>query len=125
MSRGELLTIRKATLNFLKSKTSTPQGISEVEIQTKENISKEIEDIPELTTQDINTLYDFFNDSDFRDVTNYIDPSDLWYLLAEAKNKEMSENDFLDLIGNYIDRESLGTDVDLQNKLKNIYKKFV
>ena len=125
MSRAELLNIRKTTLNFLESKTSTAKGIREVEKQTRENIFKEIEDITDIDSEDINTLYDFFNDKDFIDTTNFIDPSDLWYLLAEAKSQEMTQPEFLDLIGNYIDRDSLGTDVDLQNKLTRIYNKFV
>lgn len=123
-STFELRKISKVLENFLNSKTSTLEGIDEVEKSTKKSISNLVEDMENIENEDIETLYDFFNDNDFIDVTQYIPPSDIYILLADSKAKDESEDEFLSKIENYIDKDSLYSDSDMKNKLLRIYKKF-
>ena len=126
MSRMELLKVRRATKQFLISKTSNANEIIKIERRTKQNIAEELG--KKATTEDIETMYSFFNDDDFKDVTKYIDPSDMWYVLGQTKYSKKGKTDSLgtyrDLISQYLDKDSLGKDVDLTNKLQNIYNKF-
>lgn len=125
-SKVQLTALNKALKNFLKSKTSTVKGIQEIEKQTKENIAQEVENFDEdmLSSQDINTLYDFFNDKDFNYATDYIAPSDLWVILTTAKANNDSDESFINRVGQYIDKDSLYEDLDLKDALIRIYHKF-
>lgn len=125
ISLTELRLVNKALKNFLNSKTSTVKGILEVEKQTKQNISNLVDnfDEEELSNEDVNTLYDFFSDSDFQDVIQYIPPSDLYILLVDSKRNNDSNNDFLRKIEMYIDKDSLYSDSDMKDKLIRIYGK--
>lgn len=126
MSIPELTLLNKALRNFLSSKTSTIKGIQEVEKQTKQNISNLITDVdnPDIDESDIETLYNFFEDQDFRDVTEYIPPSDLYIILNDSKQTGDSSKMFMSKIENYIDKDSLNSDSDMKEKLTRIYNKF-
>lgn len=115
---AELRKIIKATRNFLNSETSTVKGIKRVEDRTKDTISNIVSD--ELTPSEINTLYDFWNDKDWVDATQYIPPSDLYIILTESED----EVDFIEKIKMYIDEGSLKGDSDMRDKLVRIYNKF-
>ena len=125
MTTPQLKLINKAITNFLKSKTSTISGILEVEAQTKQNIENIVSDVDmdSITSEDVNTLYDFFNDEDFQDVTQYIPPSDLYVLLMDSKSNGDSDTQFLRKIEMYIDKDSLYADSDMKEKLIRIYNK--
>lgn len=120
----ELRKISKVLENFLNSKTSTLEGISDVEKTTKNSISNLVDDIENIDNEDIETLYDFFNDNDFIDVTQFIPPSDIYVILANSKAKGESEDEFLSKIEKYIDKDSLYSDSDMKNKLIRLYNKF-
>lgn len=120
----ELRKISKTLTNFLKSKTSTLEGIKDVEETTKNSISNIVDDMDNIDNEDIETLYDFFNDSDFQDITQYIPPSDIYVILADSKSKGDNEESFLRKIEQYIDKDSLYSDSDMKNKLLRIYNKF-
>lgn len=126
MNVAELRLVNKALTNFLNSKTSTIKGILEIEKQTKENISNIVTDFDteDISNEEVNTLYDFFNDSDFVDVTQYIPPSDLYVILTDAKRNNDSNEAFLKRIEKYIDKDSLYGDSDMKDKLIRIYEKF-
>lgn len=121
LDTAALRKIVKATRKFLNSETSTVKGIKKVEDRTKETISNIVSDVDDITPSDINTLYDFWNDPDWVDATQYIPPSDLYVILAESYD----EVDFIDKIKMYIDEGSLEKgDSDMREKLVRIYKKF-
>lgn len=127
MSIHELTLLNKAIRNFLNSKTSTIKGIQEVEKQTKQNIINLITDVdnPEISEEDVETLYSFFEDPDFNDVTKYIPPSDLYIILNNSKEAQNNSKAFLNKIEKYIDKDSLNADSDMKDKLTRIYNKFI
>lgn len=123
-NKYDLKFISKVLDNFLNSKTSTLAGINDVEETTKNSISNIVDDINNINNEDIETLYDFFNDSDFIDITQFIPPSDVYIILADSKSRGDSEEEFLRKIEQYIDKDSLYSDSDMKNKLLRIYNKF-
>lgn len=124
VNKFDLKFISKVLDNFLNSKTSTLAGIADVEETTKNSISNIVDDIDNIDGNDIETLYDFFNNSDFQDVTQFIPPSDIYVILADSKAKNDSDDAFLRKIEQYIDKDSLYSDSDMKNKLLKIYNKF-
>ena len=119
----DIRAINKATSNFLNSLTSTLEGIYKVESKTKETIGNilESDDIQNITQKDIENFYSFFETNDYKDVTQYIDPSDLFVLIAKAKQDGMSEREFLQEVKKY--NESVYADKDLKESLSKLYLK--
>lgn len=123
---ADLKATKKATSNFLKSKTSTNKGIKDVENRIKNTIKETVEDEDiELSNQEVNTLYNFFEDKDFNYITKYIDPSELMVILNEVASEGGTSDDFLRNIENYIYSDSLYKDDDLVEALENIYNKYI
>lgn len=126
LNMTDLAGLNKALKSFLKYKTSKTSGIRKIEEQTKLNIRNEIEgfDTEQLTSKDIESLYDLLGKEDFNDVTKYIPSSDMWILLYNTKNK--GKQTYMDRIYQYIDEESLNKNKnsDLRDSLIRIYNKF-
>lgn len=121
-SYQELIAIDKATKNFLKSKTSTISGIKEVEKGIKQNIANKLDEF-DLSKQDIETLYNFFEDEDFNYIRKYIDPSDLWVFMEQIKEGEVDSDSWLKTIEDYIGSDAFGRDDDLRDRLMSLYNK--
>ena len=122
----DLRALKKATSNFLKSKTSTNKGIKDVENRIKQTIKDTIEDEEvELSDREVETLYNFFEDPDFTYVTKYIDPSELMIVMQEVASRGGTSDDFLREIEKYIYSDSLYKDDDLVEALERIYNRFV
>ena len=123
MSDKQLKAVIKAIDNFLQSKTSNVKGIRETMRKQQESIRLSLsnENI-NLTKDESKTLYSFFNDSDFLNLTNFIPASDLFALLEDSKENNDNENQFIKRIENYI---VVGEDEDVKNQLIRIYNKYV
>lgn len=125
VSTPELRLIIRSTLNFLSSETSTISGVSDVEERVKNSISTITEEYPELDSGDVQTLYDFFEDPDFKDVSEQIPPSDLWVMLSDAKANDLDDEEFINRIKNYVFADNpSGLDLDMKEKLERIYNRF-
>lgn len=125
VNKFDLKFISKVLNNFLKSKTSTLEGINEVEEGVKNTISDIVDDIKGVTNEDIETLYDFYADDDFTYVTQYIDPSDLMVILASVKANNEGLDGFIKRCAEYIDPDSLHVDLDMRQRLTRVYNKFI
>ena len=121
-SYQELLALDRATTKFLQSKTSTLSGIKEVEQGIKQNIMNKMDEF-DLSKSEVETLYNFFEDEDFAYIRKYIDPSDLWVFIENAKQEDIEVDDWLKSIENYIGSDAFGRDEDLRSRLINIYNK--
>lgn len=127
-NRTQLISLNKAMRNFLDSKTSTVSGIREIERQQKDNISNILGDFDsdEISNDEIETLYDFFEDKDFNSVTKEknIMPSDMWITLTTAKEEKWSKEKYLKNIYNYNPDLDMN-DLDLKESLISIYNKYM
>lgn len=128
----DLIALIKAMNNFLSSKTSTIKGIQEVEKQTKQNIANildvDFEDIDEeITDEEVNILYDFFNDEDFSYIVKEasIPPSDLMIAIHTAKTHNWTKERFLTEIKNYNPNNTRLLDLDVSEALERIYDKLI
>lgn len=127
-NRTQLISLNKAMRNFLDSKTSTVSGIREIERQQKDNISNILGDFDsdEISNDEIETLYDFFEDKDFNNVTKEknIMPSDMWITLTTAKEEKWTKEKYLKNIYNYNPDLDMN-DLDLKESLISIYNKYM
>ena len=122
MDEMQLKAIIKATKNYLKSETSTITGIKKHQANIKQGISIAFEDEEtELTKDDVNTLFNFFEDRDFLDLTRFIKASDLIALLVDTKENNKTFDYFKEQIESYI---FFGNDQDMIDNLQKIYDKF-
>lgn len=123
MTLEQLKQINKATQDFLKSKTSTIKGIKETIKKTKASFKAKFGDDEELEDEEAETIYNFFADSEFRDIVHMIEPSDAFIaIVQEAREKNSSYDNFGQMISDYI---MVGSDTNLKNKLQNIYNKYI
>ena len=121
-SYQELINLDKATSRFLKSKTSTLSGIKEVEKNIKDNISNKMDEF-DLSKDEVETLYNFFEDEDFAYIRKYVDPSDLWVFIESAKEGNVYIDDWLQTMEDYIGSDKFGRDEDLRDRLISLYNK--
>ena len=126
-SYTDIMLHKKATTNFLNSKTSTLSGIRDVIEEQKKNIKNILEDFDteDISDEEVEVLYNFWEDKDFNYVTQYVDPSELWIALEEVSNAGGTAEDFVRYMEQYIYSETLYKDLDLVEALKKIYNKFI
>ncbi len=130
MTMTQLSALNRATRNFLASETSTPKRVESVIERTKKSMYATLKtENNNLTMEDIEDYYellgdkdfDFFNDK-YGNKENYIGASDLWSLIDEAKEKDMSQQGFLNMLYNYSVNVK---DKDIRKKAINLFNKYV
>ena len=73
MTMEQMKATLKATKEFLKSPISTKRGIKKAKQSAIETLQQQYgSDIKDLTTDEAESLYSFFEDDEVNDVTNYI-----------------------------------------------------
>lgn len=122
--------LNRATRNFLASETSTPKRVESVIERTKKSMYATLKtENNNLTMEDIENYYellgdkdfDFFNDK-YGNKENYVGASELWSLIDEAKEKDMSQQGFLNMLYNYSVNVK---DKDIRKKAINLFNKYV
>ena len=123
MTREQMKATLKALDNFLSSKTSTVKGIKQTMKKQQQGIEETLEQQGiDITASESKTLYKFFEDKDFNNITRFIGASDLFALLEDAKESNDSKENFIKRIEQYI---IIGEDDDLRISLESIYNKYV
>lgn len=123
-TRTELISIHSELSSFLRNTTSTRKGIKKVFESTKETLGINLDIEPE----EAETLYNFFIDPDFKGVQTYIKGSDVMYILNYSVEHKLDETQYIELIRDYIrkdKRDAFDVDIDMQDKLKRIYNKYL
>lgn len=124
MNQAQLNAIRKATNDFLdKSKTSTLVGIR----RAKENVLQGLrvslsDDNIELSDKEMQSLFRIVEDDDIKTTVDFIGASTLWRLMINAKEKNMNENDWFNLLKDY---NINGNDLDIKNDLSRIFNEYI
>ena len=124
MTITELRAVIKATNQFLNSQTSTKRGIKQVRKKQIEGIKRSMSiDDEEFTYEEAESLYRLFEDTDFTYfVPKYFTASEFWSLIQEAKEQNVDENGFIELIEMYL---TVGTDAEMLMRVKAIYDKYL
>ena len=124
MTRTQLLSVQKASSQFLKSKTSTKKGVEEVREETKKSLYKTLKlQNDDLTMADIDDFYILLGDADARPFikTDVMGASALEIAISDAISYNDSEEDFL----NRLETFTTIADSELREKAKRLYKKYV
>lgn len=125
MSDIQLRAIEKATENFLTNKkTSTLTGIKSTIKEVKSSLKATYGDMGnKLSNKEVNKLYDLVADKDKRIITEQLGASEVWATMIEAKERGLSENEFIELIDKRTDADI--KDLDTLEFLNNIYNSYM
>ena len=117
MSENDLLRVKSAVDTFLNSKTSSVAKIKKRAAGIKESFETGI-NVSEETAEHI---YQAFEDDLIKWAVRYVDASELWALIQEAKESNMSEqrftNEFLKSARNKIGN----IDADFRDNISDLY----
>lgn len=123
MNQAQLNAIRRATKEFLTSKTSTLTGIKQVRKTVQQSLKASLSDDDiQLTDKEVQALYRLVEDKDLKTTVDYVGASTLWRLIIDAKNKKMSERDWNKILRDY---NINGNDLDLKNDLSRIFNEYI
>lgn len=123
MSDVQLLAVKKATDNFInKYATSKLVGIRRAIKQTKESLQATFGDESnKISDKEINILYDLVEDKNKRTITEQIGASIVWARTIQAKEQNLSFNEYTNLFSDDIDIK----DKDVREFLKDTYNKYI
>lgn len=125
LSKQQLINIDKMLKRFKESKTSTKTGIKNLVNSKRQSLVEQTDNkefVNKLTDKEVNKLYTAFDDPDYKNISDLIDPSDLFYLMINAKQTNIGLTDFRKELENYM---STSNDPELKESVKNIYNKYI
>ena len=123
MNQAQLNAVRRATKEFLDAKTSTLVGIR----RAKENVLSGLraslsDDEVTLDDKEMQALFRIVEDDDIKTTVEFVGASTLWRLMIDAKEKNMNENDWFNLLKDY---NINGNDLDIKDDLSRIFNNYV
>lgn len=124
----QLKAIQKASNRFLKAQTSTVKGVEKAIQSNIKGIQQRLSDPKQkkkVTKEDAQLYYEMFKDKDYNVVNEKIKYDVIWDLIDEANSKNTSQEDWIKMLGRYIDEKSMKKDLDLYDAIVRLYKKYV
>ena len=123
LNASQIRYYQKVFNSFLESKTSSPIGIEDNQVKTREKLKQSLSEITDndISDQDIEDFYDLVENEDFRYLADKIGDSDIYILVNEAKSRELDESGFINMLEQYM---TVNTK-EVRDKASNLYKKFV
>lgn len=123
MSEQQLQATLTAINQFLKSKTSTVKGIKQTMKKQQETLRNTFKQFNvDITPEESKSLYKMFDDKDFSILYQYIDPSELYVIVQDARENGDTEAEFIKRIESYgVD----GQDLELRQAILNLYYRWV
>lgn len=110
LSDVEKKAIKKASKNFLVSKTKTVKGV----IEAQENIKKKLEISINISSKEASDLFDFFEKNEYDSELIY----ELYKIATYVKHHNGTYGDYVERASEYIE---VGNDIDMINLLKKIW----
>lgn len=124
----QLKAIQKSTNRFLKAQTSTVKGVEKAIQENIKAIQQKLSD-PEkkkkVNKEDAQLYYEMFKDKDYNVVNEKIKYDVIWDLIDEANSKNTSQEDWIKMLGRYIDEKSMKKDLDLYDAIVRLYEKYI
>lgn len=123
MNQAQLNAVRRATREFLDAKTSTLVGIRHAKENVLSGLRASLSD-DEITLDDkeMQALFRIVEDEDIKTTVEFVGASTLWRLMIDAKEKNMNENDWFNLLKDY---NINGNDLDIKDDLSRIFNNYV
>lgn len=124
LTNTQLLSVQKATKQFLSSETSRVSGIKRVKNNTLESLKATLSKDMNMSDKDIESAYEMLSDKDFDyfNKDDRIGASTMWALIEDAIEYEEHESTFIQNLLNIMD---FSNDKDAINKAKRLYDKYV
>lgn len=115
---------QKVFNSFLESPVSSPIGIRQARMKSRESLKQTLNEIVDdrtITDEDVDDFYDFVESDEYSYFSEKISPSELYVLINEAQSKNWDETYFINTIANY---SSLNSD-EARKKAQRLYEKYV
>lgn len=127
LTQTQLTNVNKAMDHFLKSKTKTIQGINAVVMKKRQDLIEKSDNaqwVKSLTNKEVENLYRVFDDDEFKNLSERIKYETVWNKIVEAKQKGLSEQEFIDELLLYTDPSNMN-DADMLDSMRAIHEKYV
>lgn len=127
LTQTQLTNVNKAMDRFLRSKTKTIQGINAVVMKKRQDLIEKSDNaqwVKSLTNKEVENLYRVFDDDEFKNLSERIKYETVWNKIVEAKQKGLSEQEFIDELLLYTDPSNMN-DADMLDSMKSIHEKYV
>lgn len=124
----QLRAIQKASNLFLKAQTSTVKGVERAIQANIKGIQQKLSDPKQkkkVSKEDAQLYYEMFKDKDYNVVNEKIKYDVIWSLIDEANSKNTSQEDWVKMLGRYIDEKSMKKDLDLYDSIVRLYQKYI
>lgn len=126
-SMSNLTYIKKALNDFKASKTSTVKGIKSRIDDERQFIAEQTDNqefANDLTDEEIGKIYEVFNDTDYKQLTEsgMYDSDEIFTFITTAKEQDYGIRKFQNMVKTYSEDSP---DVETRRMFKNIYDKYV
>lgn len=126
-SMSNLAYIQKALNDFKASKTSTVKGIKSRIDDERQFIAEQTDNqefANDLTDEEIGKIYEVFNDTDYKQLTEsgMYDSDEIFTFITTAKEQDYGIRKFQNMVKTYSEDSP---DVETRKMFKNIYDKYV
>lgn len=112
----------KATKNFLANPFSTKSGTKRAKAKTIQTLKERFGVDTDISDDEVESLANFFEDSDVNKSTNYVEGSDIITIIEDMREKEKPTFDnFVTEMKRY-QRWNKGKEI---KQLRNIFKKYI
>ena len=116
--------LQKSLKKFIQNKTSTPVGIMDVRSRSRETLKETLTQLTDdvITDSDLEDFYDLVVDDDYKYFADKVpDSLEIFILINEAKEQNLSEEGFVELLKKYMTLNSQ----EAREKASRLYNKWV
>ena len=123
ITKSQKRLLEKTITNFMKSETSTPEGIESVRTRTIKSLAKTLGE-PEkpMSYKEAETYYNMFGDNDFTFFSDRYQASEVWALLETSIEENDSLVSFLERFQVHLTEIN---DDDLLERATRLYERYV
>lgn len=116
--------IQKSLKKFIQNKTSTPMGIADVRRRSRETLKETLTQLTDdvISDGDLDDFYDLVVEDDYKYFADKVpDSLEIFILINEARDKNLTEEGFIDLLKKYMTINS----EDARQRASRLYNKWV
>ena len=124
ISTAQARYIQKSIKKFIQNKTSTPMGIADVRRRSRETLKETLTQLTDdvISDSDLDDFYDLVVEDDYKYFADKVpDSLEIFILINEARDKNLTEDGFIDLLKKYMTINS----EDARQRASRLYNKWV
>lgn len=115
--------IQKSLKKFIQNKTSTPMGITDVRRRSRETLKDTLTQLTDeaISDSDLDDFYDLVVEDDYKYFADKVpDSLEIFILMNEARDQNLTEDGFIDLLKKYMTINS----EDARQRASRLYNKW-